>query len=103
MPGIPDLEVVKDFLNERIVGRAIVRAEAPRPWVVRALAAADFVEDAKGRTFRIVPRVGKDLLLPLEEDRTSALRGFDPANQAFVLPAGSTGWRVGAEPSNRTG
>ncbi len=69
MPEIPDLEVVKDFLNERIAGRKIVRAEAPRPWIVRSLAADDFVADVTGRTFGKVLRVGKDLLFPLDPDR----------------------------------
>ena len=69
MPEIPDLEVVKDFLNERIAGRKIVRAEAPHPWIVRSLAADDFVADVTGRTFGNVLRVGKDLLFPLDPDR----------------------------------
>ncbi|MEX2599076.1 MAG: DNA-formamidopyrimidine glycosylase family protein [Dehalococcoidia bacterium] len=69
MPEIPDLEVIKDFLNERLPGKEIVRAEAPRPWIVRSLAADDFVEDVRGRAFGHMQRQGKDLLLPLGEDR----------------------------------
>ena len=69
MPEIPDLEVVKDFLNERLPGRSIVRAEAPRAWIVRSLAADDFVDDIVGRTFGRVLRVGKDLIFPLDDDR----------------------------------
>lgn len=69
MPEIPDLEVVKDFLNERIAGREIVRAEAPRPWIVRSMATEDFIGDVIGRTFGKVLRVGKDLIFPLDDDR----------------------------------
>jgi formamidopyrimidine-DNA glycosylase len=69
MPEIPDLEVVKDFLNEHIAGRVIVRAEAPKAWIVRSLAAEDFVGDVVGRTFGKVMRIGKDLVFPLDPDR----------------------------------
>lgn len=69
MPEIPDLAVIKDFLNERIAGKDVVRAEAPRPWIVRSLAADDFVGDVVGRRFGTIQRVGKDLIFPLGEDR----------------------------------
>jgi formamidopyrimidine-DNA glycosylase len=76
MPEIPDLEVVKDFLNERIAGREIVRAEARRPRIARSLAADDFVADVTGHTFGKVPRLGKDLLFPLNPDRVLARGKF---------------------------
>ena len=69
MPEIPDLEVIKEFLNERIVGKEIVRVDAPRPWIVRSLAADDFASDVIGRSFGRVLRLGKDLLFPLDPDR----------------------------------
>ena len=69
MPEIPDLEVVKDFLNERIVGKEIVRAEAPKAWIVRSSAAEDFAADVVGRRFGRVLREGKDLIFPLDPDR----------------------------------
>ncbi len=69
MPEIPDLEVIKDFLNERLPGQQVVRAEAPRAWIVRSMAVDDFVSDVKGRRFGRMERKGKDLLLPLEPDR----------------------------------
>jgi formamidopyrimidine-DNA glycosylase len=69
MPEIPDLEVIKDYLNERIVGEKIVRAEAPRPWIVRSMTGDDFIADVKGRAFGSVLRLGKDLLFPLDPDR----------------------------------
>ena len=69
MPEIPDLEVIKDFLNERIAGTPITRVEAPRQWIVRSLVGDDFVDDVKGRSFGRVLRRGKDLLFPLDPDR----------------------------------
>ncbi len=69
MPEIPDLEVIREFLNERIVGQEIVRAEAPKAWIVRSLAAESFTDDVTGRRFGPIIRRGKDLLFPLEPDR----------------------------------
>ena len=69
MPEIPDLEVIRDFLNERIVGREVERAEAPKAWIVRSTAAPSFVDDVVGRRFGPIIRRGKDLIFPLEPDR----------------------------------
>ncbi len=69
MPEIPDLEVIKDFLNERIVGQEIVRVATPKPWIVRSLASEDFADDILGRRFGAIIRTGKDLLFPLDPDR----------------------------------
>ena len=69
MPEIPDLEVIREFLNERIAGCEIVRADAPKPWIVRSAAADDFLSDVTGRTFGRILRKGKDLLFPLSGDR----------------------------------
>ena len=68
MPEAPELEVIKDFLNEEVAGRAVVRAEEPRS-LVRSLAAERFAEDVVGRTFGTVTRRGKMLTIPLEPDR----------------------------------
>ena len=69
MPEIPDLEVIREFLNDRIAGREIVRAEAPKPWIVRSVAAESFTDDVVGRRFGPIIRKGKDLLFPIEPDR----------------------------------
>ena len=69
MPEIPDLEVINDFLNERIAGREAVRATAPKAWIVRSLAAEHFEQDVVGRRFGTIRRIGKDLLFPLDPDR----------------------------------
>ena len=86
MPEIPDLEVIKDFLNERIVGQEIVRVEAPKPWIVRSLAADDFADDVRGRSFGRVLRTGKDLLLPLDPDRLLVINLMLTGHLQYVEP-----------------
>ena len=73
MPEIPDLEVIKDFLNEHVAGKTIDRAEVLRPSIVRSYAAEDFAADITGRTFGEVTRYGKDLFFPLGPDRLLAV------------------------------
>ena len=73
MPEIPDLEVVRDFLNDRLPGRTVERAEVLRPAIIRSHAAANFSQDVVGRTFGEVTRYGKDLFLPLNPDRLLAI------------------------------
>ena len=69
MPEIPDLEVIKAFLNDRIIGKEVTQAKEVRPAMVRNLAADDFSKDITGRRFGAVVRQGKMLTLPLEPDR----------------------------------
>ena len=69
MPEIPDLDVIKDFLNERIAGRRVKYAEAPVASIIRSYAAEDFAADVAGRVFGPVTRYGKDLYFPLGADR----------------------------------
>lgn len=73
MPEIPDLEVIKDFLNSRVRGRTIVRAKELRPAMVRSLAAEHFADDVVGRRFGEVARRGKFLTIALEPDRVLAM------------------------------
>ena len=50
MPEAPDLQVVKDVLNRRIVGHRITQARVVRPTVLRSLASSDFAADIVGRS-----------------------------------------------------
>ena len=68
MPEAPDLEIIKDSLNQRIQGWAIESARVLRPTVLRVLA-GDFSEDIAGRQLGQVQRNGKFLLIPLSDDR----------------------------------
>jgi formamidopyrimidine-DNA glycosylase len=93
VPEIPDLEVIKDFLNERIAGQEVVRAEAPKAWLVRSMPADDFVDDVRGRTFGKVVRVGKDLLFPLDPDRVLVINLMLTGHLQYTEPS--------AKPSKR--
>ena len=68
MPEAPDLEVVKEFLNEQVRGLAVSGASVLRPTVLRSLA-GDISRDMPGRTFDEFKRRGKFLLAELSGDR----------------------------------
>ena len=72
MPEAPELEVIRDFLSPRIVGKQVVAARVARPSVLRPLA-GDFEVDIVGRAFESIDRVGKMLLFGLSGDRKVAL------------------------------
>ncbi|MBM3941080.1 MAG: Fpg/Nei family DNA glycosylase [SAR202 cluster bacterium] len=100
MPEIPDLEVIRRFLNERLLGKEITRAAELRPAMVRSLAGEDFAADVIGRRFGTLTRRGKMLTLPLEPGRllvvhpmlTGAFQYCDPtakvAKRAFFYLGG---------------
>ena len=68
MPEAPDLEVIKDFLNDRVQGRTVESATVLRPTVLRSLA-GDFSADVTGRSFGEFHRRGKFLLGEMEGGR----------------------------------
>ena len=68
MPEAPDLEVIKDFLNNRVKDRTVQSAKVLRPTVLRSLAGG-FPVDIAGRTFGPTQRRGKFLLMELSGDR----------------------------------
>ena len=71
MPEAPDLQVVKEFLAQRLTGVAVTEARVLRPTVLRVLAAPqpDFPADVAGRRFDGFWRRGKFLGLELSGDR----------------------------------
>ena len=52
MPEAPELAIVREVLENRLVGAEIVSARVLRPTVVRSLSAEDITQDLPGR----VPR-----------------------------------------------
>jgi formamidopyrimidine-DNA glycosylase len=66
MPELPDLEVIKEFLRDHIVGQEIAEAEVMRPIVVRNLAGGDFAPRLMGQRIEQVSRRGKFLILALD-------------------------------------
>ena len=66
MPEIPDLEAIRGFLNERLPGVTIERAEVLIPVVFR-VTKDDFVHTLEGNSFGETKRHGKFLLFPLAD------------------------------------
>jgi formamidopyrimidine-DNA glycosylase len=69
MPEAPEMQVVTEFLLEKLPGQTINAAQILKPSVVRSLA-GDLTEDIAGRQFRSVERRGKFFLLGLTGGRT---------------------------------
>lgn len=71
MPEAPDLQVVKEFLAQRLTGVSVTEARVLRPTVLRVLAAPQphFPADVAGRRFDGFWRRGKFLGLELSGDR----------------------------------
>jgi formamidopyrimidine-DNA glycosylase len=65
MPELPDLEVVKEFLQPRLVGQTIVEAEVLRPIIVRDLTGEGLAAGVAGQSISVVWRRGKFLILEL--------------------------------------
>jgi len=67
MPELPELTVVKEYLQRKIMGQVIVGAEMVRPTVLRDLAGEGLTEGLVGRRFTGVKQHGKFLILILDE------------------------------------
>ena len=67
MPEAPDLYVVREYLERRLTGQTVTKAEALRPIVLRCLAAPleRFAEDIAGRSLDGFWRRGKFLGIEL--------------------------------------
>ncbi len=70
MPELPDLEVIRERLDARIVGLQIVDSAVLRPIIVRDLAAGEPGSNLAGRQIAAVSRRGKFLLLGLDDGLT---------------------------------
>ena len=104
MPEAPDLEVIKDFLNDRVQGRTVESATVLRPTVLRSLA-GDFSTDTTGRSFGEFHRRGKFLLGELEGGRwlvvnpmlTGALQHCAPSTKVLKKTCFTVGLGEDAE------
>ena len=68
MPEAPDLEIIKDYLNQRVQGLPVEAAKVLRPTVLRSLA-GDLSEDIAGREIGEFQRSGKFLIFSLSGGR----------------------------------
>lgn len=72
MPEAPDLEVIKEFLDENVLGRSVASFSVLKTTVVRSLV-DELADDITGRTVDGVHRRGKFLLLEFSGDRWLAI------------------------------
>ncbi len=86
MPEIPDLEAIRGFLNERIVGVEVTKAEALIPHVVRS-GAGDFEAALTGNRFGEVLRRGKFLLFGLADERVLVVNPMLAGRFQYLQPS----------------
>ena len=86
MPEAPELEVVKEFLNERVKGSSVVAARVLKPSVLRGLA-GELTSDIPGRTFEETERRGKFLLLALSGNRLLVVNPMLTGGLQYCAPA----------------
>jgi formamidopyrimidine-DNA glycosylase len=84
MPELPDVELYREALAERLVGRRLERVELRNPFVLRT--AVPSIETAQGKTVRAVSRLGKRIVLALDDALFLVLH---------LMIAGRLRWLVG--------
>ena len=85
MPEIPELEAIRGYFNERIVGREITSAATRIPVVFRT-PAQELRETLPGDRFGEVLRSGKFLLFPLASERVLAINPMLTGRFQYVEP-----------------
>jgi formamidopyrimidine-DNA glycosylase len=65
MPELPDVELYREALDARIVGRTLARVELRNPFVLRT--AVPPIDAAEGTRVRSVQRLGKRIVIALDE------------------------------------
>jgi len=69
VPEAPDLEVIKEFLNQRLLSVKVESARVLKPLVLRNLTQSDFSADILERSFVNISRKGKFLVLDMSGGR----------------------------------
>lgn len=85
MPEIPDLEAIRGFLNDRLPGTRIERAEFIIPTIFR-VTKEDFVETLEGNTFVETQRHGKFLLFALESGHLLVINAMLTGRFQYLQP-----------------
>ncbi len=86
MPELPDLEVVRGFLEGHVIGHTIVAAEVVRPTVIRNLLGGDFAARLTGQRITAVRRHGKFLLFDLAAGDYVVLNPMLAGRLQYCLP-----------------
>ena len=85
MPEIPDLEAIRGFLNQRLPGVAIERAECLIPVVFR-VPKDEFVSTLAGDVFGETQRRGKFLLFALKSKRLLVINAMLTGRFQYLQP-----------------
>ncbi len=90
MPELPEVEVVRRGLQQRVVGRTVTAVDVQHPRAVRrhVPGAADFAGRLAGRRVLSTARRGKYLWLPLDSAE-ALLAHLGMSGQLLVRPAGA--------------
>jgi formamidopyrimidine-DNA glycosylase len=86
MPEVPDLEAIRAFFNQRIVGESIERVDVLIPVVIR-VPRDDFVRLLTGDTLGEVHRYGKFLIFTLASGRVLVINPMLTGRFGYVEPA----------------
>ncbi len=93
MPELPDLENIRDFLNQHLVGVSVASVEVRNPIVVRA-PAQEFQALLMGNTFQPVSRRGKFLLIPFSSGHILAINPMLTGRLQYCEPGEKARMRV---------
>ena len=86
MPEIPDLEAIRSFFNERVVGVEITGVEVMITPVIRT-GAADFAAELTGNRFTGIERYGKFLLFGLADGYVMVINPMLTGRFLYVEPS----------------
>jgi len=86
MPEVPDLEAIRAFLNQRIVGESVERVDVSIPVVIR-VPREDFVRLLTGDSLGEVHRYGKFLLFSLASGRVLVVNPMLTGRFAYAEPS----------------
>ena len=85
MPEAPELEVVKDFLADNLIGASVEDASVLKPSVLRSLC-GDIAEDMPGRVFESVERRGKFILFGISGGRLLSINPMLTGALQYCIP-----------------
>lgn len=85
MPEAPELEVVKEFLADNLVGVEVDAVSALKPSVLRSLC-GDIANDLPGRAFEGVERQGKFILFGISGGRLLAINPMLTGALQYCIP-----------------
>jgi formamidopyrimidine-DNA glycosylase len=86
MPEAPDLEVIKEFLDHRVIGSVIESCKVLRPTVVRSLA-GEITTDLPGHTLNKIERRGKFLTISFSGQRSLVINPMLTGALQYCPPA----------------